>query len=875
MSVSRRRLVFEGRHPFLAVLVADTPAAREAVLATWQRGTVVQRTAHGVLVRLPSPRELDAELMAGLGLVERDGVLVAGPITAAELRLLGAQRGSVVLSIGGRWVVSIPRPEELDVSEWLELPGLTVKEPPRRLSATLATIATATSVVARPIELKPDPQALPPEAARIVADALGSVTPGAPKPPLFRRLATSFLRWWRERRERRRALPERTQARPSVLERLDRWLNQQVDRTPLGPWFEKLNRTYVDRLLKMFEREALDDALKHAVPLSRKTAAPGAQPPRMPFSARSSIGVNFGTRVTTGGAATVMEAGVYDALKQRYRAAAEKLEKAGRIDEAAFVLADLLDAPQEAVDLFERHREFEKAARLSEARGLAPDLSVRLWVLAKDVPRAVALARRHRAFAAAVTRLEKGNLGDARVLRLEWANWLASSGDHAGAVAAAAPIPETRALVLKWVELGIDAGGPQRAPLLVKRIELEPATAAPHVQAALELLGDPTEAMAEARTALAEAVVSANASLVGQHQPPLVRRAIRALIRDEAAFGVTRPGVLVKLLLFDDGFLRVDTSNFAFGVRSAHKALPRFERSATALTPHDAVLLPGGQLVVALGEAGIALVAHDGTVKWRAEVPAYSLVVSDEGNTVLALAQREDVTTVSKVTLSPRRAVRWADVAISCASPTLRDGVWFVGTERGIVGLDVLGDQPLRLWELATPPGTSVRGVSSDRSRVHALIGGLEIARFVWGVPSFALEHSAALLGADQVRASAVAADGAYVLVGPGQVNTLQAWTPPPATNQPPQQQQLPGTLAGVPSCVGATFAVPLKWRQETPDQLDVIVRPGQWSLGFGHASRAVTRFHRGHLIIACDNGHVVCLELAQQRLVREVTVTS
>lgn len=870
MSVSRRRLVFEGRHVFSAVVVPDSASARASILTSWTRGTVVQRTALGLLVRFPVARELDAETMSGWGLVERKGVFVGGPLTDAGLEALGAPPGSVVVPFAGGWRAVVPEPQEVDPSQWLELPALVVHQPPPR--AASAALVRTQSIAPRPIELKPDPRTLSPEVSQVVAEALQGAVPNAPRPPFFRRLATRFLRWWRARRDRARALPEATPAGPSVWARLEQWLNTQVDRTPLGRWLDELNRTYVDRLLKMFEQEALDDALKHAVPLSRKTAAPDAQPARMPFGARRSLDVNFGARPVTGGASTVMPAGVYETLKQRYRAAAEKLEKAGRVDEAAFVLADLLDAPQEAVDLFERHHQFEKAARLAEARNLAPDLCVRLWVLAKDVPRAVALARRHRVFAAAVARLEKGALGEARVLRLEWANWLASAGDLAGAVAAAGPIPEARALVLRWVELGIEAGGPQRAPLLVKRIELEPATAAPHVQAALELLADGAEATADERAALGEALAHSSAPAVAQVRAPLVRRAIRSLVRDEASLGVSRPGVLGKLLVLDDGPLRVDVPNFAPGVRALRKTPARLERVSTALTPHDAVLLPSGQLMVALGEAGVALVAHDGRVTWRAEVPAYSLVASDEGNLVLALAPREDLTTVSKLTLAPRRAERWAELPLTCASPTLREGIWFVGMERGVTGLDVLGEQPLRLWELATPPGTVVHALATDANRVHALVRGDELTRLAWSLPSFQLEQQAALLGAEQVTRQAIAADGAYVLVG---TEPLRAWTPPAPASQVPQQQHLPGVLAGTPACVGASFAVPVRWRHEAPDQLDVIVRPGQWSIGFGHAQRASARFHRGHLLVCCDNGRVVCLELAQQRLVRDVVVTS
>ncbi|MBM4777832.1 MAG: hypothetical protein GQE15_09035 [Archangiaceae bacterium] len=870
MSIERRRLVFEGRQLVAGLLLSDSPSARAAVLEFWRPGAVVQRCADALLLRFAKPMELDCDVVRGEPLVERVGVLVAVPLRAREFDALAPAKGSVVIARAGRVFTVRPAPEELDPSEWLDLSPATIVQVPR---PELAVAPAPLALAPRPLELRPDPKLLPPEASRALVDALGTER-SAPRQTFWRRTMTSLLRWWRGRRQPP-ALPSGGDApRPGLAERAEQWVNRQLDRTPVGRWMDDFNRKYVDRLLKMFDEEALEDALKHAVPLSRKTAEPGAQPTHLPFGARQNLELNMGGRRIDRGPAGVMQPGVYETLRARYRAAADKLEKAGRIDEAAFVLADLLDAPQEAVDLLERHEKFEKAARLAEGRTLAPEVTVRLWVLAKDLERATLLARRHRVFGAVVTRLERGNLAEARVLRLQWGEWLASSGDFGGAVQAVSPLEEARSLMLQWVDLGIEAGGPQRAPLLVKRLELEPKNSANVVQRAFDVLGDRSEVTASERAALGEALMSSLDAESLEQRKPLARAALRAMVRDEAALGVTKPGVVGRLIAFDDGALRADVPSYAPGVRPLTAQTTRFERESTALTPFDAVLLPSGALLVALGENGIALVNHHGRVTWRADVPAFSLVASDEGPTVLALAPREDVTSVSRISVATKRAQRWAEVQLSCFSPTFRDGIWFIGAGPRVLGLDVLGERPTPLWEL--PPGPDhapVRVIASSAPRVTVLTSGFEIGRRAWRLPSFDAEFANGLHQAQGIEAMAVSPEGGFVLVGTGANGELRTWSPAVAANQPLVTQPLPGKLAGTPASQSAWQALPTKWRQETPDQLDVILRPGQHSLGFGHATTARTRFLNDTLIICCDNGHVVCFDLTQQRVVRDVTV--
>jgi hypothetical protein len=180
----------------------------------------------------------------------------------------------------------------------------------------------------------------------------------------------------------------------------------------------------------MFERGDLGEALRHAIPLG------GAQIESKPIalgipSARERLDIE--PDAAAPGSSYAFGAELYAEMQRLYRRAFERLDAQGRVDEAAFVLAELLRTDAEAVSYLERHGRARLAAELAEVRGLAPGLVVRQWFLARDVDRAVAVARAHGAFADAVDRLERAQKKqEARALALCWAEDLAEAGFRNG-----------------------------------------------------------------------------------------------------------------------------------------------------------------------------------------------------------------------------------------------------------------------------------------------------------------------------------------------------------------------------------------------------------------------------------------------------------
>ncbi|MFB7383552.1 bpX6 domain-containing protein, partial [Kitasatospora purpeofusca] len=220
------------------------------------------------------------------------------------------------------------------------------------------------------------------------------------------------------------------------------WLGDLVARftlrTPAAHLLHRRHARYLHDLTRAFEQHRWDDALRDALPLAdRERGDTAAGRPWFSLALPKRFTGQLRPTPRRGGpTATNAISGrtVHQHLTGLYRDAAERLERQGRFDEAAFVLADLLAAPAEAVALLDRHGRLTQAAELAEGRELAAELVVRLWWRAGERARAVRTAHRRGAFATAVERLSATDPQAARELRLAWAEHSRAAGDRLGAV---------------------------------------------------------------------------------------------------------------------------------------------------------------------------------------------------------------------------------------------------------------------------------------------------------------------------------------------------------------------------------------------------------------------------------------------------------
>ncbi|MBN1205159.1 MAG: hypothetical protein JXB05_09570 [Myxococcaceae bacterium] len=508
---------------------------------------------------------------------------------------------------------------------------------------------------------------------------------------------------------------------PGVFSRLSEWLLRS---TPLGALLGQRKAEYVRRLFDMFEQGDLNEALRYAIPLGNELTEQARLSLGLP-GPRESLAIQTNRRR---GATSIFGGGeeIYTALRERYRAAFRRLEREGRIDEAAFVLTELLGAHEEAVSFLEKHGRLRLAAELAEGRGMAPGLVVRQWLLAKELRRAVEIARRSGAFSDAVLRLERTHPAEARTLRLLWAEALAEAGDYTRAVDVVWRLEDARPLARAWLEHGAAVGGVGGARALA-RLAVAFPEAFDEVRApVLGLLEDEGQARAAERLAFAEVLAAEQRS---EARTPLVGPAVRALLRDRAA-GHTRvdSGFLTRLLRDgEDGPLRADLPPVP-ELRRRHwaeetgAALLKEALAATEAGPypiHDAVALSSQRVLLALGEAGARLVRADGTCVAHFDVPAFSLVPSVHEDRVLALAPRGELQRISRIEPGARRAAHWCDAKVDAFAPSYDGNLWFIAEADTVMAVDALAKDGLRaLWRVSQVGGV-VMALEADAERLR------------------------------------------------------------------------------------------------------------------------------------------------------------
>ncbi|MFY1830999.1 bpX6 domain-containing protein [Myxococcus fulvus] len=514
---------------------------------------------------------------------------------------------------------------------------------------------------------------------------------------------------------------------PGVLSRLSRWL---IHQSPLSHLLLRRKAEYLRRLFEMFEDGDLQEALRHAVPLGAGAPDTNTREALGLPGPREKLTLQLGPR----GPATTFAGGedLYEALRQRYRTAFQRFEREGRIDEAVFVLSELLGAHLEAVAFLEKHGRFQLAAELAEGRALGPGLVVRQWFLAKDPQRAVAIARRSGCFSDAVLRLERTHPEEARALRLLWAQDHAAAGNWSQAVQVIWPVVEKRELAREWLERGVEVGGPTGARLLARWACALPEGLSSTRARVVSLLDDETPQGGLERLTFAEALSQESASAT---RATLLLPTVRALLKDRAAgrahVSADLLDRLVKELL--DGALRADLPTMPAQTLVAWGSdpnLPPVVASASLADAgphsiHDAVALSGGRVLLALGEAGAVLLNAEGRRLAHLDVPAFSLVASLHGDRVLALAPRGELYRVSRVDVMARRATHWCDLAMESWAPTYDGGSWFVVSGHTVMMLDAQAPDARALWRVAEVPGT-VRSLAADESWLSFTTSHLE-----------------------------------------------------------------------------------------------------------------------------------------------------
>ncbi len=637
----------------------------------------------------------------------------------------------------------------LDISEWIDVSGFSIAGDLCALGAVQpepqASIAPPVGTVRQSFGMAPlDRDAMETLKALSRRPAPDSARGRAAQRSWLRRGLDAL---WLGVRGLRRAAPMATPregagaARAGSPSPRPGWLSAFRDVFARAVWSSRMGRllgrryaAYLARVLDMLDEHDYDNALRNAVPLNDEVAAALRPPPLGLPTARADLAIR--PVRPTARAAVGLGGELFELLRRRYRSAFERLDARGEIEKAAFVLAELLNATEEAVSYLERHGRLRLAAELAEARKLQPGLVIRLWFLAGDRARAVHIARLTGAFADAVLRLERSHKEEGRILRLMWADALASAGAYAAAVDAAWPVTEARPLARAWIDRAIAVGGPTGARMLARKIRVAPEEFAGLRDQALDLLGHEAEDDT--------AAIRAFAQELADHEPTaearvLANPTVRRLLHESGEADVQR---------LTDRLLNIAAPVFGADVRAwqhrhgssragdpAHPKpvplqlrpqpldirRPADDRGGIAVM--DAAALPDGRMLVAAGELGVFLLSRDGKVMTRFAEPAHAVVISDQGDRAILLARRGEMFRVSRLDLVTRRLQPWCDARFTRFAADFDGSVWFVARGDTIYAVDATATRWTHLWKV-DERGAIVHAIARDARWLSTLIAG-------------------------------------------------------------------------------------------------------------------------------------------------------
>jgi hypothetical protein len=691
------------------------------MLAMWLPGCRAYRFSLGDALCFPEPKILDCDSTLGLALCNVRGRLCSAELTSAEWAALPSCGLGLVLGahpVGLRFVDA----QVLDLSESIDIASYSLHRAYdlHTDTPTLRLPKLDGKTVRDVLGEKIPPQSKDGQAflRRLKQEPGGSRDAGGLAVPRWhaRSIKDGVVGMFFSALFRIVGYPASAPAQPAVAARQGAVKSQA--------WREKLARlaivsrigkligyrqgAYLRRMMRMFEQGNLDEALRNALPLDGLAQSLGqafAAPKK-----RDSLRLSG----RTGAAATIhLGLELQQHLRQMYRRAFEKFDRGGNIDEAVFVLAELLNARQEALDYLSKHHRHAQAAELALGWDMPAAMIVRLLMLAGDSTRAILVARRDGAFADAIHQLQEIDPKLAGDLRLEWGHALADGGDWLGAVNAVWSLAHAREQAIQWLLSAERAGEELSARALVQRAALLPETIE-HYAAQVESIAAPGSPVGQ-RTAVAEAILGIRSS-----EPALRKLATCVLPAVAADRAVGNNSLSTKdldklLRLSNDAFLKADVPVWKTPAIETRGEL--WKRSTPmALDPPgaglhrilDAVALPWHRYLVALGEVGALVVDKFGKIKQRYAVPAFKLVPAPSGQVALAVAPRERVSRIARLNLADHTIADLGTLPLQFAAPSY-DGVgWTVVSENQILKIDVGLEGRQVLWHVGDLPGPIV-----------------------------------------------------------------------------------------------------------------------------------------------------------------------
>jgi hypothetical protein len=283
------------------------------------------------------------------------------------------------------------------------------------------------------------------------------------------------------------------------------------------------------------------------------------------------------------------------------------------------------------------------------------------------------------------------------------------------------------------MDKAIEVGGPGSARMLARKLAIVPEEFDNVRRRALVFLEDESYEQQHLRASFAEALTNGESTREAQ---TLARVTARAILRDAGRHpGTVTAKQFSRLINFaGDGPLRTDVPSFP-AESDQPVSLLHTDTCAAAdrgtMTVHDAVLLPNGRMLVALGEVGSRLLTRDGRTVTHFDQPAERLVISDNGNRAIALARRGEVWRLSRLDLVHWRAEDWCDAQIDAFAPNYDGSLWFLGAQGDFYAIDAQAKGFEALWRVRDA-GDTVLSVSRSESNCSFLTASNESGLEQW-----------------------------------------------------------------------------------------------------------------------------------------------
>ncbi|HET8780940.1 MAG TPA: hypothetical protein VFM63_00890, partial [Pyrinomonadaceae bacterium] len=466
-----------------------------------------------------------------------------------------------------------------------------------------------------------------------------------------------------------------------------------------------------------------------------------------------------------------------------------------------------------------------------------------------------------------------------------------------GAVDVIWPLKDHRVKACGWMDRAIETGGPVAGRMLARKLAVAPEDFENIRRRALTFLEDESVEQQETRAVFAEALCFGEST---KEARTLARVTARAVLRDAGQNSSSlNPKHFNRLVNFTgDGPLRTDVPPFPVASDQPVRSLLSDAYAAAdrgSMPVHDALPLPNGRMLVALGEIGVRLLTRDGRIVTHFDQPAERLVISDNGNRAIALARRGEVWRLSRLDLTEWRCEDWCDAHIDAFATNYDGSLWFVGAKGDFYAIDAHAKDFDALWRVPDA-GSNVLSVARFESSCSFLTvanDGSDLEQWIYRLPLLTLRSRTSppqVVGNVMCmkRCVAFSADGVYVdqslyyLIDANEPDSMKMTSLPSLSLRVFEPARAAfETSIGDGSCEPLTPEILGKWLVSPVRSKDIVIvrvldlesKKITAQLSFAGADQVSTRLVENTLAVADNLGRVIAVDLRRNCSLRNFRV--